>query len=51
MQALCMQHIVKASPIGEMILAEDFTRGKEFTRWWNRRQLHSDGTSAIDVGG
>jgi hypothetical protein len=33
-QALCMQHVVKASPLGEMLLQRDLTDGT-FTKWWN----------------
>lgn len=34
-QALCMQHVVRASPLGTMELAEDLTSGA-FTAWWER---------------
>lgn len=34
-QALCMQHVVKRNPLGEMILIEDLTVGGAFTKEWN----------------
>jgi hypothetical protein len=33
-QALCMQHVVRASPAGSMLLTADLTRDGLFTRWW-----------------
>lgn len=33
-QALCMQHILRATPLGTMDLEEDLTVGNEFTTWW-----------------
>lgn len=33
-QSLCMHHVVRASPSEGMILVEDFTVGKELTKWW-----------------
>jgi hypothetical protein len=36
-QALCMQHIVRATPLGEMTLIRDLTVDGAFTRWWEGR--------------
>jgi len=35
-QALCMQHVVRATPLGTMELKRDLTLGKAFTKWWGR---------------
>lgn len=37
-QALCMQHVVRANPTGEMILTSDLTVGQKFSEWWNGPQ-------------
>ncbi len=36
-QALCMQHIVRATPLGRMTVVRDLTADAEFTKWWGRR--------------
>jgi hypothetical protein len=33
-QALCMQHIVRATPLGTMELKDDLSARGEFTKWW-----------------
>jgi hypothetical protein len=33
-QALCMQHIVRATPLGTMELTDDLSARGEFTKWW-----------------
>lgn len=33
-QDLCLQHVVKAEPIGTMILIEDHSIDGSFGRWW-----------------
>ena len=33
-QALCMHHVLKATPIGSIELAKDLTENEEFTDWW-----------------
>lgn len=38
-QALCMQHVVKSNPIGDMALDEDLTEDNKFTDWWERRDI------------
>ena len=35
-QALCMQHIVKANDLAGMSLKTDLTVDGAFTRWWER---------------
>ena len=34
-QALCIQHIVGATPLGSMELVKDLTKDDAFTGWWN----------------
>jgi hypothetical protein len=34
-QALCLHHIMKATPLGSFELKEDFTLNNAFTKWWN----------------
>lgn len=31
-QALCMQHVIKANPIGSMTIKQDLTLNNEFTK-------------------
>lgn len=33
-QALCMQHVVRATPLNRMYLLRDLTPDGAFTRWW-----------------
>lgn len=34
MQNLCAQHADRATPLGDMVLVEDYTVDDAFTRWW-----------------
>jgi len=36
-QSLCLHHVVKATPLGEMILTRDLSRDGKFTHWWMDR--------------
>ena len=35
-QVLCMQHVIKATPLGGMELIGDFTVDREFSEWWHK---------------
>jgi hypothetical protein len=37
-QALCMQHVVRATPLGSMQLAQDLTCDGAFGDWWRRHR-------------
>jgi len=32
-----MQHVVRAIPLGTMVLVEDLTQDGAFTKWWQAR--------------
>lgn len=42
-QALCMQHIVRATPLGGIELREDLTVGCAFTAWWETKVVLVEG--------
>lgn len=35
-QLLCTHHAMKATPLGDMVLVEDFTVGNEFGKLWSQ---------------
>lgn len=34
LQPLCMQHIIKVTPIGDMVLKDDLTVDQGLSKWW-----------------
>jgi len=47
-QDLCVQHVLRATPLGTMQLVEDYSRGAEFTAWWSgRRETSGQPSDAV----